>query len=128
MCGPVLQRVFLLLPLLGGISWFACQVSLVDNVSRLAPEGPRLEPEIRAWLQREAGERAGNRAHFPGDHWSQDDDFHNSEAAWMREVSGRNHVPLEQVILALDQVLHRRYPNPDRQTYARPCKPRPFYD
>ena len=77
-----------------------------------------LEPEAR-W-------RRSCERRFPGDQWSQDDDFHRLEQSRVRAIAGRLHVRLTDVLRAIDEGL-REHPEGHRVT-ASPCKPRPFYD
>lgn len=80
----------------------------------------------RSVAQREPGwERAAQRK-FPGDRWSQDDDFHNQEQRAARRAASRYHIQLGSVLHAIDQQL-RQAPD-SRKVHAVPCKPRPFYD
>ncbi len=70
---------------------------------------------------------------FPGDNWSQRDDFHGREYRKLIELSDQKNVRLEDVLRAVDDDLHAKgvlTPNaPDtRAARAVPCKPRPFYD
>ncbi|MBX3234246.1 MAG: hypothetical protein KIT84_04115 [Labilithrix sp.] len=70
---------------------------------------------------------------FPGDHWSQRDDFHGREYRHLIELADQHRVRLEDVIRAVDDDLHESAttspdaPDP-RAARAVPCKPRPFYD
>jgi hypothetical protein len=70
---------------------------------------------------------------FPEDLWSQRDDFHGRELRKVKELAGENDLPVEDVLRAIDEDLHRTgAPNAsapdDRNARAIPCKPRPFYD
>jgi len=64
---------------------------------------------------------------FPADHWSQSDDFHGHEYRKLVDVATDAGVPLEDVLRAVDDDLHRG-PHEDRRARAVPCKPRPIYD
>lgn len=70
---------------------------------------------------------------FPRDLWSQRDDFHGKERDLARRLAGEKGVPVEDVLGAVDDDLHRarvrlrEAPDP-RGARAIPCKPRPFYD
>jgi hypothetical protein len=65
---------------------------------------------------------------FPGDHWSQDDDFHATERGWALEQARRSDVPPTELFRAIDEDLHTHPVEPPREATASPCKPRPFYD
>lgn len=69
---------------------------------------------------------------FPEDAWSMRDDFHARETRRVRDLAKQNDVPLEDVLRAIDDDLHRagaRFDSFDyRGARAVPCKPRPFYD
>lgn len=64
---------------------------------------------------------------FPADHWSQSDDFHGHEYRKVVDVADDAGVPIEDVLRAVDDDLHRG-PHEDRRARAVPCKPRPIYD
>ena len=66
---------------------------------------------------------------FPGDAWSQDDDFHRRESTFARETATARGVPVEEVLRAIDEGLHGEL-GMSHQLVATvpPCKPRPFYD
>jgi hypothetical protein len=70
--------------------------------------------------------RASAKRRFPGDHWSQDDDFHRVEQSRARSIASRRKITLTDVLRAIDEGL-RSHPQGRRVT-ASPCKPRPFYD
>jgi len=66
--------------------------------------------------------------HFPGDRWSQDDDFHASERGSILEsTQTTHHAPLDYY-RAIDEELRASPVLPPRKATASPCKPRPFYD
>jgi hypothetical protein len=80
-----------------------------------------------------AGLRDRAAESFPGDAWSQSDDFHAHEARQIRELAHQRHVTVEEVLRAIDDDLHaperaRRSDHGSRGVTAVPCKPRPFYD
>lgn len=72
--------------------------------------------------------RVGSRLHFPGDAWSQDDDFQASERAWVHREAERRGVSPRDIFRAIDEHLHAHPPSPPRKATASPCKPRAFYD
>lgn len=72
--------------------------------------------------------RVSSRRNFPGDAWSQDDDFHSFEREWVNGEAQRRHVSPREVFRAIDEDLHAHPPSPPRKATASPCKPRSFYD
>ncbi|MDQ3263514.1 MAG: hypothetical protein M3Y59_07640 [Myxococcota bacterium] len=98
-----------------------------------SPPRPLLEVDLRPpgqlAAQAEPGLRLEARRNFPGDAWSQDDDFAARERKWATEQAARLGVQVSEVFRAVDEELHASSPpSPPRQTGAAPCKPRPFYD
>jgi hypothetical protein len=69
---------------------------------------------------------------FPEDHWSTRDDFHARELKRLKEIAKERRIPIEDVLRAVDDDVHRAHANaesPDyRGAHAVPCKPRPIYD
>lgn len=112
----------------------ATAVVRAATVQRPAPPARRLSAEERAEVGRaaareEPGWRQRSRQSFPGDFWSQDDDFGASERQWALDESRRRGVPVVDVLRAIDEELHAASPVlPPRKATASPCKPRPFYD
>jgi hypothetical protein len=82
----------------------------------------------RAAAALEPAWREKSRKSFPGDLWSQDDDFHGAERQWVLEEARRHRTSLGEVLRAIDQDLRAHPPQPPRKATAAPCKPRPFYD
>lgn len=82
--------------------------------------------------QREPGLRRITLEHFPGDLWSQGDDFSNGERHLVNELAAREGMRPSAVLDAIDHDIRTRPladPAQQRQrgTVA-PCMPRPFYD
>ncbi|MFP2933078.1 hypothetical protein ACLESO_49605, partial [Pyxidicoccus sp. 3LG] len=101
--------------------------------SELPPPERRLSEAERIQVGRaaaaeEPGWRRASRKSFPGDHWSQDDDFGASERRWAVDEARRRGVPVTDVLGAIDAELHSGPVVPPRKATASPCKPRPFYD
>lgn len=98
------------------------------------PAGRPATPEERAEIAKEFARlepvwRNNAKHKFPGDHWSQDDDFHCQEMAHARRVAANRNIRLSDVFMAIDEGLRQEYPGkPFRRPSARPCKPRAFYD
>jgi hypothetical protein len=83
-------------------------------------EVARQEPSMRA----EAAHQ------FPGDAWSQDDDFHQREQKEARNAANRYHVRLGDALRALDDGLRDRWPLPAgvvMRPGVPPCRPRLTY-
>jgi hypothetical protein len=109
-------------------------VALTRAMTATFPEPPRRLGEAeRAELGQAAAAlepfwREKSRRSFPGDRWSQDDDFGASERGWALTEAARRHVPISDVLRAVDEDLHAHPPEPPRRATAAQCKPRPFYD
>ncbi|TQF09504.1 hypothetical protein FJV41_44275 [Myxococcus llanfairpwllgwyngyllgogerychwyrndrobwllllantysiliogogogochensis] len=116
------------LALCGGVAVARAVTSEVRTPSR------RLSAEERVLVGRAAAEaephwRRRSMHSFPGDHWSQDDDFGASERGWVMNEARRRDVPVTDVFDAIDTELRSAAPIlPPRKASASPCKPRPFYD
>ncbi|MCP3065487.1 hypothetical protein LXT21_42660 [Myxococcus sp. K38C18041901] len=116
------------LALCGGVAVARAVTSEVKAPSR------RLSSEEREVLGRMAAEaephwRRRSMHSFPGDHWSQDDDFGASERGWVMTEARRRDVPVTDVFDAIDTELRASSPvTTPRKATASPCKPRPFYD
>ena len=83
----------------------------------------------RAFEKREPALDDSVRRHFPGDSWSQDDDFHALELRWAREAAAARGVSVGDILRAIDEDLRAHGADqPLRRDGAAPCKPRPFYD
>ena len=83
----------------------------------------------RVVSKREAVWENSVQRRFPGDSWSQDDDFHASELRWARGAAAFGRVSVGEVLRAIDEDLRARgAKQPLRRNGAAPCKPRPFYD
>ncbi len=70
---------------------------------------------------------------FPGDLWSQRDDFHAQERDRVKDLSEKQKIPVEQVLRAVDEDVRASARRPGvvgdpRGARAVPCKPRPVYD
>jgi hypothetical protein len=121
--------------LAGWLAFALCGATVVvrSATSEWPPPGRRLSPAERAEVARaaaaeEPGWRLRSRHSFPGDHWSQDDDFGASERSWVVGEARRRGVPVSDVFSAIDAELHAGPVLPPRKATASPCKPRPFYD
>ncbi|MCP3136379.1 hypothetical protein [Pyxidicoccus xibeiensis] len=122
--------------LLGWLVFGLCGATAVVRAatSDVRPPQRRLSDAERAQVglaaaAEEPARRRASRHSFPGDHWSQDDDFGASERRWAVDEAHRRGVPVTDVLGAIDAELHSSAPVvPPRKATASPCKPRPFYD
>jgi hypothetical protein len=67
---------------------------------------------------------------FRGSRWSQDDEFHNKEAHFVREWAASEHTTIGAVLDALDRGMHegfRTAPNAVPDPRVIPCRPRLDY-
>jgi len=100
--------------------------------ARAATAEERLEAAALV-REREAAWNEETARGFPGDRWSQRDDFHGRELARIVEIARAKGIRFEDVLRAVDEDLHRDpvvtpdAPDP-RNARAVPCKPRPVYD
>jgi hypothetical protein len=117
-----------------GLVLACCVIALVRALTAEYPASRhRLTDAERAWVGRAAAReeptwREKSRKSFPGDSWSQDDDFSASERAWIISEAGRRNVPVADVLRAIDEDLRTHPPKPPRRATAAPSRPRPFYD
>jgi hypothetical protein len=117
----------------GAIVSLGClAVVVVRAVTAPAPATPRAlsEPERRALARTLAAQEPvwqARAAHkFPGDRWSQDDDFFNQEHFLVRSLAARHGTSPGELLLGIDAEL-RALPSGRKVTQS-PLKPRPFYD
>jgi hypothetical protein len=76
------------------------------------------EPQMRAEAART----------FPGDLWSQDDDFHDHEQDAVRDYATKHRVPIADVLGAIDDGMRARWPTPAQPSpRVAPCRPRLTY-
>ncbi|RKG91893.1 hypothetical protein [Corallococcus terminator] len=120
----------------GWLTLTLCGVTAGVRASTVAPAPPRkhLSDAERIQVGRDAaaqepGWREQSLHNFPGDAWSQDDDFSASERSWVTGEAQRRDVPVEEVFRAIDEELRSSGPvRPPRKATTAPCKPRAFYD
>jgi hypothetical protein len=97
------------------------------------PTPPSAEIEQEAFeliAGQEAELRTAAAKSFPGDPWSQDDEFHHAERGRARWFSDRRGVSLAHVMRAIDDGLHGRWPKPQGARVVpgiQPCRPRLDY-
>lgn len=72
--------------------------------------------------------RARAAQNFPGDPWSQDDDFHAMESQRAYQQANANRIALSETLRAIDDGLRSGWQRQGslRATVA-PCRPRPVY-
>jgi hypothetical protein len=98
------------------------------------PRAPEANERVHYALNVSANEDEWQRLssqNFPGDNWSERDDFHSREAARIRELAKERGASYEDLLRAVDEDLHAHAgtkANDGRNVRAIPCKPRPFYD
>jgi len=84
--------------------------------------------EVMAFEEREMRRNAAKD--FPADLWSQDDAFHNSEYRRAKSLAAAKSIRVSDVLLAVDEGLHHRWPTPENVTLrpmVPPCRPRPIH-
>jgi len=82
----------------------------------------------RDLASRERGMRREAAVAFPGDLWSQDDDFHRRENDTARDFASHKEVRLDDVVRAVDDGMKQRWPAPSRPVATvPPCRPRLSY-
>ena len=65
---------------------------------------------------------------FPGDPWSQDDDFHEREHEEMRSFAGSKELRLSDVVDSVDRGMREHWPTPvTPYPKVPPCRPRLSY-
>lgn len=117
---------------------FAACVAVAIGRAATAPEPPSARSASAAERRAFAGQVAAAEADwqinaarkFPGDHWSQDDDFHNVEQRVVRQAARQLGVQPSDLLRAIDENLHDQTAQgrSPRRASVVPCKPRPFYD
>ena len=79
----------------------------------------------RAAAGQEPAWREKSRKSFPGDLWSQGDDFHNAEQSWARREARRLNVSTADVLRAVDEDLRAHPPEPPRRATVRAVQATP---
>ena len=94
-----------------------------------APQ-PVLDSVVKVMAAQEQSFRQRAERNFPGDAWSQDDDFHAHEQQLARRLAQQHGISLGQVLRAWDDELRRLSrsgPDPKPRNSVPPCRPRPVY-
>jgi len=77
---------------------------------------------------RERSARREAAVKFPGDPWSQDDDFHERESEAVRAFAGAKELRLSDVVRAVDDGMRDRWPTSIQPNpKVPPCRPRLSY-
>lgn len=97
----------------------------VPAAGRSLPAAERREI-AQALAAQEPVWRSRAEAYFPGDRWSQDDDFFNQEHRAVRGMAAARGTSPGEILRAIDEGLRTAPAN--RKVSAAPVKPRPFYD
>jgi hypothetical protein len=96
-----------------------------------APASEEVRREAFTQIANEEPAMRAKSAHeFPGDAWSQDDDFHKREEKRARVIAAERGVRLGDVLRALDDGLREAWPvGPDVHLApgVAPCRPRLSY-
>ena len=123
------SRQYAWLAFAGITSLAVARVIAADSGAAQRALSPAERRELgRTAAQKEPSWRASAQKTFPGDDWSQDDDFQKKERDWVGDRSAALGVSPAQIFRAIDEDLHAHSPTPPRKANASPCKPRPFYD
>ena len=88
--------------LCGATAVVRAATSELPSPERRLSEAERLQVGHAAAAE-EPGWRRASRKSFPGDHWSQDDDFGASERRWAVDEARRRGVPVTDVLGAIDE-------------------------
>jgi hypothetical protein len=115
----------------------AVVASLAMLRAATAPTPPAPTKPIDEKMAREAYRDVTNRERqtrreaavkFPGDPWSQDDDFHEKENEAVRNFSSAHELRLSDVVRAVDDGMRERWPTPIQPNpKVPPCRPRLSY-
>jgi hypothetical protein len=77
---------------------------------------------------RERSMRRDAAVKFPGDLWSQDDDFHERESEATRNFANDHDLAITDVVAAIDDGMRERWPTSGPvQATVPPCRPRLSY-
>ncbi len=129
------RRLALLVSLATGL--LCCAFAAVVAARSPAPVEPPPLPEsmreeaFRYVAQFEAEMRDGTKNSYPGDAWSQDDQFYAGINFRVGEFAAQKNVSRSDVWRALDEGVRERWTVPDggpplKATIV-PCRPRPIY-
>lgn len=115
----------------------AVVASLAMLRAATAPTPPAPKKSIDDKMARDAYRDVTNRERqtrreaavkFPGDPWSQDDDFHERENEFVRNFATAHDLRLSDVIRAVDDGMREHWPTPNQPNpKVPPCRPRLSY-
>ena len=111
-----------------------CAVLIQSRVRMASARFRPLKEEDAQEFYAEAAEaevvaRENAAARFRGSPWSQDDEFHNKEATFVRDYSKKHRIPVASLLEVLDRGMHEKWStvgaSPDPRVI--PCRPRLTY-
>jgi len=110
-------------------------VALVLALAARAPAAPPHDPEaghtaFTFFASQETPMRKEAAKSFPTDLWSQDDDFHKKERDRAMSYADSHHLPVDDVLSAIDEGLRDDWPRGGRvslRATVPPCQPRAIY-
>ncbi len=105
------------------------RVLTASSASHAPPVTPDLSRRAYADIvSREPSMRRESALKFAGDPWSADDDFHQREQDSVRSFAGHQNVPIGDVLRAVDDGMHERWPaSATPLAQVPPCRPRLMY-
>ncbi len=125
-------------PTRAGIGWslFAAIDAVALAVALLAPASPS-QPDLSeadarimyaSIAREEPALRAAAARSFPGDLWSQDDDFHGNEQKKIRALAGERQARIGDALRAVDDGMREGWsPRGALSPKVPPCRPRLDY-
>jgi hypothetical protein len=112
----------------------ACALAIGRVATAKPPaDGQPITPDLarrayRTITSRERGMRRDSAVSFPGDVWSQDDDFHSSEDKELRTFAASNDTRVVDILRALDDGMKEGWPTAGTPSpKVPPCRPRLSY-
>lgn len=119
-------------------AWLVPSAVIACAVVRVLTTPPPLPPDspdertahriFDAVAAAEPSWRARAAGNFPGDLWSQDDDFHAMEAQRAAQQAGTNRIAIGDVLRVIDEGMHAGWQrSASIQPTVAPCRPRPVY-
>lgn len=107
------------------------RASLASPPPSLIPANDAARRDIFSSLAAsEDGFRSRAALNFPGDPWSQDDDFHAHEMQLAQRQAAAHQTSLGAALRAFDDGAREKWPSPSRDAMKNtvpPCRPRPVY-
>ncbi len=122
------------------VGWVLFAAAFVVAIGRALTSVPRDTPKASTEAARRnaytilASEERNMRREgikdFPADPWSQDDAFHNTEYRRAKQIASQRVMPLQDVLLAMDEGMREHWPKPagiHQKPTVPPCRPRPIH-